>query len=224
VNPRRTRCCGKLFCSEHLIDVGIRCRCLRISCRVYDNLHFFGWQWLGGEAIAGSCPSCQTLCSIRANTISLAPPPKPTVKRPWPCQCCQIQSTSTNPARHSRSLSTPSSLYNSPSTPSGPLLSSSSTPHYPQACARHVSGTTSPTLPLPRTSPPHYAPSRPNTPCGSTDSPQELQSHSTTSSSYNNSDPSFVTTTVGTFVVVREDTGGLLILAALTFCIFVFLT
>lgn len=196
----------------------------RILCRVCDNLHFFGWQWLGGEAIAGSCPSCQTLCSIRANTISLAPPPKPTMKRPWPCQCCQIQSTSTNLARHSRSLSTPSSPYHSPSLPSGSLPSSPSPPHSPLACTCYVSGSTSPTPPLPRASPPYYAPSRPNTPCSGTDSPEGLQSHSTTSSSYNNSDPSFVTTTTGTFVVVREDTGGLLILAALTFCIYVFLT
>jgi len=194
VNPRRTRCCGNIFCSEHLVD------------------------WLGGDATAGSCPSCQMICSINANTVSLASPPKPTLKRPY----YQLSPTPNE-----------SSLSKSPrpwcsTIPPNSCSSSSSCAHSPWASPRYTSGSKSvPSAPisaLPRASSPHCAPSRPNTPCSafshadSTDPPERLQSQP------NQSDNRIQSiSTVGSFALMSEDTGGLLLLAALTVCIYVIL-
>ena len=164
------------------------------------------------------------MCSIDANTISLAPPPKPTMKR----LCCQstlaLNEPSLSISQHTRSSSTPAFLHN-------PELSASSAsyPHSPRPCPRYISVSKSPPgtpiAALHRTGSPHCAPSRPNTPCSvfsrtdTTDSPEQLPLHSTPSANYVRG-----FSTAGSFAVVSEDTGGLLLLAALTLCIYILVT
>ncbi|KAJ3715195.1 hypothetical protein C8R42DRAFT_726125 [Lentinula raphanica] len=53
VRPSRTKCCGKIFCEEHLHD------------------------WLYGSS--NHCPACASKCYLATDTISLAPPMTPTV-------------------------------------------------------------------------------------------------------------------------------------------------
>ncbi|KAJ3764399.1 hypothetical protein EV360DRAFT_77503 [Lentinula raphanica] len=53
VRPSRTKCCGKLFCEEHLHD------------------------WLNGSS--NRCPDCASNCNPVTDTISLAPPMTPTI-------------------------------------------------------------------------------------------------------------------------------------------------
>ncbi|KAJ3810238.1 hypothetical protein F5876DRAFT_76957 [Lentinula aff. lateritia] len=53
VRPSRTRCCGKMFCEEHLHD------------------------WLNGSL--NRCPACASECHPQTGTISLAPPMTPTI-------------------------------------------------------------------------------------------------------------------------------------------------
>ncbi|KAJ4490089.1 hypothetical protein J3R30DRAFT_3693603 [Lentinula aciculospora] len=53
VRPSRTKCCGKIFCEDHLHD------------------------WLKGSL--NCCPVCSSNCHPQAGTISLAPPKTPTI-------------------------------------------------------------------------------------------------------------------------------------------------
>ncbi|KAJ4495921.1 hypothetical protein C8J55DRAFT_495267 [Lentinula edodes] len=53
VRPSRTKCCGKVFCEEHLHD------------------------WLNGSS--NRCPACASECHPQTGTISLAPPMTPTI-------------------------------------------------------------------------------------------------------------------------------------------------
>ncbi|KAJ3998356.1 hypothetical protein F5050DRAFT_1745123 [Lentinula boryana] len=53
VRPSRTKCCGKMFCEEHLHD------------------------WLNGSS--NHCPVCASKCHPATGTISLAPPMTPTI-------------------------------------------------------------------------------------------------------------------------------------------------
>ncbi|KAF5366123.1 hypothetical protein D9757_010939 [Collybiopsis confluens] len=53
IRPVRTRCCGSLFCEEHLND------------------------WLKGSS--NLCPICSASCHLHSDTISLASPMSPTV-------------------------------------------------------------------------------------------------------------------------------------------------
>ncbi|KAJ3897828.1 hypothetical protein F5879DRAFT_694327 [Lentinula edodes] len=53
VRPSRTKCCGKVFCEEHLHD------------------------WLHGSS--NRCPACASECHPQTGTISLAPPMTPTI-------------------------------------------------------------------------------------------------------------------------------------------------
>ncbi|KAJ4490085.1 hypothetical protein J3R30DRAFT_3418936 [Lentinula aciculospora] len=53
VRPSRTKCCGKMFCEDHLHD------------------------WLNGSS--NSCPVCASNCHPQTGTISLAPPMTPTI-------------------------------------------------------------------------------------------------------------------------------------------------
>ncbi|CAA7270685.1 unnamed protein product [Cyclocybe aegerita] len=50
VDPCRTLCCGKIFCTEHLAD------------------------WLHGPNAEGRCPNCENTCSLEGSTLSLIPP------------------------------------------------------------------------------------------------------------------------------------------------------
>lgn len=191
VTPRRTRCCGNLFCSEHLID------------------------WLGGDVdIAGSCPSCQTMCSISADTISLASPPKPTATRSY------SQSTSI-PNRDAINLS-------NSRRPSSSAVTSihRNSSRYSQTCPSNISEIKSvaDTKISGRASPP-CAPSRPNTPCSAftitdtADPREQLQFWPNLSNSHV---PGFFAP--GFFTFTSEDTRGILLLAALAICMYAYLT
>jgi len=193
VNPRRTRCCGSLFCSEHLID------------------------WLGGDAVVGSCPSCQTLCSINANTISLASPPKPTLNRSY-CRVTSTPNENSLPCARHHLIS--SSI---PSMPHGfePLPSSSSRPSCASSHSTSVSKSESHThIAVTRTGSPSCAPSRPNTPCSvfshanSTCPSDPLPFRSTP---LDNCVPGF---SVDSFTIKNEDNKCLLLLVALAACIY----
>ncbi|KAJ3965543.1 hypothetical protein EV361DRAFT_938667 [Lentinula raphanica] len=54
--PSRTKCCGKLFCEDHLHD------------------------WL--DKSSNQCPSCSAYCHPNTHVISLAPPASPTASSP----------------------------------------------------------------------------------------------------------------------------------------------
>jgi hypothetical protein len=179
------------------------------------------WQWLGGDSTVGSCPSCQTMCSINSNTISLASPPKPTLKRPCYPSILALDEPSLSMSRHTRSSSTPAFPYKpEPSISSPGIYSSQTCPHY-MPTSKFAPGT--PILPPHRPGSPHCAPSRPNTPCSAhfhtdtTNLPDQVPLHSNPPV---DCVPSF--SIVGSFIVVSEDTGGLLLLAALTLCIYVY--
>jgi hypothetical protein len=53
VKPNKSRCCGQLFCFQHLSD------------------------WLSATGSDGRCPTCRVPLSIETDTISLHPPAKP---------------------------------------------------------------------------------------------------------------------------------------------------
>ncbi|KAI0267579.1 hypothetical protein BGY98DRAFT_1101941 [Russula aff. rugulosa BPL654] len=53
VKPNKSRCCGQLFCYQHLSD------------------------WLSASGSDGRCPTCRVPLSLEADTICLHPPPKP---------------------------------------------------------------------------------------------------------------------------------------------------
>jgi hypothetical protein len=179
------------------------------------------WQWLGGHSSVGSCPSCQKICSINSNTISLASPPKPTIKRPCYQSILASDEPSLSMSRHTRSSSTPAFPYKPKSS------ISSSGIYSPRTCSHYMSASKSalrtPILPQQRTGSPHRAPSRPNTPCSApfhtdtTNLSEQLLLHSNPPV---DCVPSF--STAGSFVVVSEDTGGLLLLAALTLYIYIY--
>ncbi|EIM81767.1 uncharacterized protein STEHIDRAFT_172023 [Stereum hirsutum FP-91666 SS1] len=58
VMPNKARCCGQLFCYQHLSD------------------------WLSAQGSDGRCPTCRVPCSLETDTVYLHPPPKLT--RPQP--------------------------------------------------------------------------------------------------------------------------------------------
>jgi len=58
VKPNKTRCCGQLFCFQHLSD------------------------WLSAPESDGRCPTCRVTCSLEADTICLHPPTKIFTTRP----------------------------------------------------------------------------------------------------------------------------------------------
>ncbi|KII86708.1 hypothetical protein PLICRDRAFT_265726 [Plicaturopsis crispa FD-325 SS-3] len=62
LKPARTKCCGDIFCHEHLSDVS-------------------PYSWLTGPASDGRCPSCGENCSLNTDTISLASPGLTSPKR-----------------------------------------------------------------------------------------------------------------------------------------------
>jgi len=53
VKPNKSRCCGQLFCFQHLSD------------------------WLSATGSDGRCPTCRVPLSLETDTISLHPPAKP---------------------------------------------------------------------------------------------------------------------------------------------------
>jgi len=53
MKPNKSRCCGQLFCFQHLSD------------------------WLSAAGSDGRCPTCRVPLSIETDTISLHPPAKP---------------------------------------------------------------------------------------------------------------------------------------------------
>jgi len=53
VKPNKSRCCGQLFCFQHLSD------------------------WLSATCSDGRCPTCRVPLSLEADTICLHPPAKP---------------------------------------------------------------------------------------------------------------------------------------------------
>jgi len=53
VKPNKSRCCGQLFCFQHLSD------------------------WLSATCSDGRCPTCRVPLSLETDTISLHPPAKP---------------------------------------------------------------------------------------------------------------------------------------------------
>jgi len=53
VKPNKSRCCGQLFCFQHLSD------------------------WLSASCSDGRCPTCRVPLSLETDTISLHPPAKP---------------------------------------------------------------------------------------------------------------------------------------------------
>jgi len=53
VKPNKSRCCGQLFCFQHLSD------------------------WLSATCSDGRCPTCRVPLSLEEDTISLHPPTKP---------------------------------------------------------------------------------------------------------------------------------------------------
>ncbi|KAN0123552.1 hypothetical protein V8E52_002884 [Russula decolorans] len=53
VKPNKSRCCGQLFCFQHLSD------------------------WLSAACSDGRCPTCRVPLSLEADTICLHPPAKP---------------------------------------------------------------------------------------------------------------------------------------------------
>jgi hypothetical protein len=53
VKPNKSRCCGQLFCFQHLSD------------------------WLSASGSDGRCPTCRVPLSLEADTICLHPPAKP---------------------------------------------------------------------------------------------------------------------------------------------------
>lgn len=58
VKPNKTRCCGQLFCFQHLSD------------------------WLSSHGSDGRCPTCRVPCSLEHDTIYLHPPPRILAPRP----------------------------------------------------------------------------------------------------------------------------------------------
>ncbi|KAI0313849.1 hypothetical protein OF83DRAFT_495952 [Amylostereum chailletii] len=72
VKPNKTRCCGQLFCFQHLSD------------------------WLNAQGADGRCPSCRVPLSIESDTIFLHPPQKVTVSLPPPLRPT-LRSTSSLP-------------------------------------------------------------------------------------------------------------------------------
>lgn len=70
MKPNKSRCCGQLFCFQHLSDVSLGIIILEIDIETR-------WQWLSATCSDGRCPTCRVPLSIEADTISLHPPAKP---------------------------------------------------------------------------------------------------------------------------------------------------
>ncbi|KAI9464915.1 hypothetical protein BJY52DRAFT_742129 [Lactarius psammicola] len=75
VKPNKSRCCGQLFCFQHLSD------------------------WLSAAGSDGRCPTCRVPLSLENDTISLHPPVKKKIPavRFLPAQAPSQRRSSTNP-------------------------------------------------------------------------------------------------------------------------------
>lgn len=172
-------------------------------------------QWLGGDAIAGSCPSCQMRCSIDANTISLASPSKPTMSRPYGHPRATPSETDQSNLRHPRSYTNP------PSSESSLPLSSSHLRNRPYMSSSESASHTLVTADA-RPGSPHCAPSRPNTPCSAFAHDDNTDSPEFRTTSFDHGAPA--SSSSGSFAVTSKDTGDLLILAILAACIYAVLS
>lgn len=70
MKPNKSRCCGQLFCFQHLSDVSLRIILPEIDVETR-------WQWLSASDSDGRCPTCRVPLSLEADTICLHPPAKP---------------------------------------------------------------------------------------------------------------------------------------------------
>ena len=70
MKPNKSRCCGQLFCFQHLSDVSLGIILPEIDVETR-------WQWLSATCSDGRCPTCRVPLSLEADTISLHPPAKP---------------------------------------------------------------------------------------------------------------------------------------------------
>jgi hypothetical protein len=70
VKPNKSRCCGQLFCFQHLSDVSLGNILLEIEVETQC-------QWLSATCSDGRCPTCRVPLSLEADTICLHPPARP---------------------------------------------------------------------------------------------------------------------------------------------------
>lgn len=70
MKPNKSRCCGQLFCFQHLSDVSLSIILPEIEVETR-------WQWLSATCSDGRCPTCRVPLSLETDTICLHPPAKP---------------------------------------------------------------------------------------------------------------------------------------------------